>query len=64
MRITVDLDGNEGAALVKLAQRERRHPRAQAAIVIRYELERLGLLKEADSRPDLRPQPREEARHV
>lgn len=34
----------EYAALSKLAQQERRDPRAQAAFIIRRELERLGLL--------------------
>lgn len=42
--IYLPLSSDERAALVKFAQRERRDPRAQAAILIRLELERLGLL--------------------
>ena len=43
-RITVTLQQDEREALVKLAQRERRDPRAQAAVILRRELERRGLL--------------------
>lgn len=44
-RITVPLLLTEKAALMKLAERERRAPRAQAAMLIRRELERLGLIQ-------------------
>jgi hypothetical protein len=45
-RITVNLHTDEQKALQSLAQVERRHPRQQAAILIRRELERRGLLPE------------------
>jgi hypothetical protein len=57
-RITVTLSQNERAALWELAQRERRDPRNQAALLLRRELERRGLLP-AD--PPLPPQPPERA---
>ena len=44
MRLMIDLRPDEEEALLRLARRERRHPRAQAAIAVREELERLGLL--------------------
>ena len=44
-RITVSLMRSEKSALMQLAERERRDPRAQAAILIRRELERLGLIQ-------------------
>ena len=43
-RMTVKIQSNECAALVALAQRELRDPRAQAALIIRNGLERMGLL--------------------
>ncbi len=43
-RITITLDDAEEKALIALAQRERRQPRDQAAMMIRHELERRGLL--------------------
>jgi hypothetical protein len=43
-RITITLQPKEKTALRLLAERERRDPRAQAALIIRYELERIGLL--------------------
>jgi hypothetical protein len=52
------LQPNERAALLTLAQRERRDPRAQAALIIRRELERLRLMspdpppEQAESRPE------------
>lgn len=44
LRITVPLQIDERDALISLAQRERRDPRDQAALIIRRELERAGLL--------------------
>jgi hypothetical protein len=49
-RITVSLQASERDALVKLAEIERRDPRAQAALIIRDELARRGLLA-ADPTP-------------
>jgi hypothetical protein len=43
-KLVISLDGDERVALVRLAERERRDPRAQAALMIRRELEREGLL--------------------
>lgn len=43
-RITLTLNQNEKDALRILAEREFRDPRAQAALIIRNELERCGLL--------------------
>ena len=43
-KLVISLDGDERDALVRLAERERRDPRAQAALMIRRELERQGLL--------------------
>ena len=43
-RIWVTLQEDEREALRAIAQRERRDPRAQAALMIRRELEREGLL--------------------
>ena len=39
------LGNEERRALVRLASRERRDPRDQAALLIRRELERLGLIE-------------------
>lgn len=44
-KITVTLHPNEKNALIMLAKHEERDPRAQAALIIRKELERLGYLK-------------------
>lgn len=49
-RITVSLLRAEKAALMQLAERERRDPRAQAAMLIRRELERLGLIQTQQGR--------------
>lgn len=43
-RITVNLQASERSALLALAEIEKRNPRAQAALIIRTELERRGLL--------------------
>lgn len=42
--IYVPLDFSERETIVKLAQTERRDPRQQAALLIRQQLENLGLL--------------------
>ena len=44
-RVSINLYEEEKEALVELAERERRDPRQQAAVIIRLELERLGLLR-------------------
>jgi hypothetical protein len=44
-RLTITLMQDERTALWELAQRERREPRDQAALIIRRELEREGLLQ-------------------
>lgn len=43
-RIVIYLPNQERNALCQLAQREYRVPHAQAALIIRKELERLGML--------------------
>ena len=50
-RISVSLDPQEREALINLAQRERRDPRDQAALIVRDGLQRAGLL------PTDQPQP-------
>lgn len=47
-RITITLRAEERDALHRLAETERRDPRAQAALLIRHELERRGLLPTID----------------
>lgn len=47
-RITLTLSEKEKLALRTLAQKEFRDPRQQAAMMIRKELERRGLLKDTD----------------
>ena len=44
-RITISLRESEKSALRVLAERQFRDPRAQAALIIRRELERYGLLE-------------------
>jgi hypothetical protein len=51
IRFTVALEQDERDALRILAERERRDPRAQAAFLIRCELERHGLLPENTGQP-------------
>lgn len=48
VRIVVTLEKEERQALSMLAEREYRNPRAQAALIIRRELEQLGLLSPMD----------------
>jgi len=55
-RVTITLRSNELEALVTLAQRERREPRAQAAVIIKRELEKCGLLP-TDRPPTATPTP-------
>ena len=43
-RIMISLETKEKAALIELALQEYRDPRAQAALIIRRELERKNLL--------------------
>jgi hypothetical protein len=45
-RVTLTMTEGEIAALVKLARRERRDPRQQAALVLREALEQRGFLTE------------------
>jgi hypothetical protein len=44
-KVIIYLPDHESAALNQLAQREYRAPKAQAALIIRRELERLGLVE-------------------
>jgi hypothetical protein len=44
-RVSINLYEEEKQALIELAERERRDPRQQAAVIIRRELVRRGLLK-------------------
>ena len=53
-RITVTLAAADRAPLRLLAQQERRDTRLQAAVIIRRELQRRGLLPE-DDKPDASP---------
>ena len=48
-RFVVYLKEQERNALFRLAEKELRAPRAQAALIIRLELERLGLLSPVHS---------------
>ncbi len=48
-RLTLTLPLIERDALIQLAEREYRDPRAQAALIIRNELERLGLVVTSDA---------------
>lgn len=45
MRIQINFNPQERSALDRLAQRERRNARDQAALIVRHELERLGLIQ-------------------
>ena len=47
-RVTLILNDDEKAALLKLAREQRRDPRAQAALCIRRKLEELGHLPTAE----------------
>jgi hypothetical protein len=50
-RINITLKANERDALRELAEREFRDPRAQAALIIRRELGRMGLLPFTADKP-------------
>lgn len=52
-RLTLTLFDDEQKALRTLSQKERRHPREQAALIIRRELERRGLLPNGDGPAEL-----------
>lgn len=45
LRINVSLKTEEKAALLQLAKQERRDPRDQAAIILRWALQELGYLQ-------------------
>ena len=59
-RISIDLQEDERKALITIANDEKRHPRQQAVVIIRRELERRGLLP-ANGASDYRPS---EVQHV
>ena len=44
MRLMITLQEREHSALWKIAEKERRDPRAHAALIIRHDLEERGLL--------------------
>jgi hypothetical protein len=48
VRIQIVLNPQEGRALTNLADRELRDPRDQVRLIVRQELERLGLLPPAE----------------
>jgi len=51
-RVVIYLRDQEARALQKLARLEYRAPKAQAALIIRKELERLGLVSEESNEED------------
>jgi len=51
LRIIITLNEQEKKALIVLAEREMRDPRAQAALIIRKALEFEGLISAMDSEP-------------
>lgn len=61
-RMTIQLPISERDALFQLARREYRNPREQAAVIIRRELERRGLLPADSGAADDRQPP--EVRHA
>lgn len=48
-RITITLSSEEKESLLILAEKEYRDPRGQAALIIRRELERLGMIEITNS---------------
>jgi hypothetical protein len=62
--ITITLYADERAALVKLAEVERRDPRAQAALIIRNELQRVGVLAVGEQALAEHPRQLSEVRHA
>lgn len=61
-RVTVTLKTAEREALVKLAQRERRDPREQAAKIVADELARRGLLPTEQRQLEPQAEPSDEQR--
>lgn len=59
-RVVIYLPNQERNALYQLAQREYRVPHAQAALIIRKELERLGMLSTDPQPKKLAGKPEEE----
>jgi|CXWK01.1.fsa_nt_gi hypothetical protein len=55
LRMLITLDDAERRALYRCAKRERREIRQQAAVMIRNELERRGLLLVAEAADDPMP---------
>jgi hypothetical protein len=53
-KIIVYLRDQENDALHRLAQKEYRQPKAQAALIIRRELERQGMLETTPHTPEIR----------
>ncbi len=53
-KIIVYLRDQENDALHRLAQKEYRQPKAQAALIIRRELERQGMLETTSNTPEIR----------
>jgi len=53
-KIIVYLHDQENDALHRLAQKEYRQPKAQAALIIRRELERQGMLETTFNTPEMR----------
>ncbi len=53
MRVTITLQDDEKNALLVLAEQEKRDPRRQAALIIRRDLERRGLLPEQPDRAEV-----------
>ena len=53
-KIIVYLRDQENDALHRLAQKEYRQPKAQAALIIRRELERQGMLETTSNTPGIR----------
>ena len=51
-RIYIPLDDHERTALIRLGIIEKRDPRKQGAIIIRRELERLGLIQVRQGREE------------
>ena len=63
-RITISLRDQEKTALRALAEKEFRDPRAQAALIIRQELERRGFLHADAAPPAEDPKPNKGETHV
>jgi hypothetical protein len=64
VKFQVSLDQESFKALRSLAENEYRDPRAQAALIIRQELERRGLLESQEGEPAQPTAQEEEARHA